>query len=140
MRKKSRRPDWSNEDGSVMPMVVIFIVFLMVSSFALISATQQWNTRRDARAIAASAARAGAQGDVDARGGGFFDSTLATQRAQAVLGAAGATGSVSVQGNNVTVTATLVVKYAFPSLGMPGSVTGTSTAGTHRGVTGNEGG
>ena len=139
MRRRFNRPDWSSDEGSYMPMAAIVVVFLMVASFTLISATQQWNARREARSIAAAAARAGAQGSVTGRGE-FFDPTQATERAQAVLGAAGAGGSVRVQGTNVTVTVTMVVGYTFPAPGLPGSVSGSSTAGTHRGVSGSEGG
>ena len=139
MRRLFRRVDWSSDEGSYMPMAAIVVVFLMVASFTLISATQQWNARREARSIAAAAARAGAQGSDTGRGE-FFDPTQATQRAQAVLGAAGAGGSVRVQGTNVTVTVTMVVGYTFPAPGLPGSVSGSSTAGTHRGVSGSEGG
>ena len=46
-----------------MPMTAILIVFLMLGGWALLSASQQWNARRDAHAVAAAAARAGAQGD-----------------------------------------------------------------------------
>jgi Flp pilus assembly protein TadG len=139
MRQRVRRVEWSSDEGSYMPMVAIVVVFLMVASFTLISATQQWNARREARSIAAAAARAGAQGNDSGRAE-FFDPTQATQRAQAVLGAAGAGGSVRVQGTNVTVTVTMVVAYTFPAPGLPGTVEGTSTAGTHRGVSGSEGG
>ena len=139
MRRRFNRPDWSSDEGSYMPMAAIVVVFLMVASFTLISATQQWNARREARSIAAAAARAGAQGSDTGRGE-FFDPTQATQRAQAVLGAAGAGGSVRVQGTNVTVTVTMLVGYTFPAPGLPGSVSGSSTAGTHRGVSGSEGG
>ena len=139
MRRRVYQPDWASDEGSYMPMAAILVVFLMVASFTLISATQQWNARREARSLAAAAARAGAQGNDSGRGE-FFDPTQATQRAQAVLGAAGAGGSVRVQGNNVTVTVTMVVGYTFPAPGLPGSVSGSSTAGTHRGVSGSEGG
>jgi Flp pilus assembly protein TadG len=127
----------TNDEGSTMPMAVIFIVFLMVVTFALVSASQQWNTRRDALAVAAAAARAGAQGTTGSvRNVEGLDVAGANARAQAILGAAGFGGSVSVSGESVTVTVVAPVKYAFPSPGFPATVTGTSTALARQSVDG----
>jgi Flp pilus assembly protein TadG len=126
-----------NDEGSTMPMAVIFIMFLMVASFVLVSASQQWNTRRDALAVAAAAARAGAQGTQGSvRNVQGLDAAGANARAQAILGAAGFRGSVSVSGESVTVTVVAQVKYAFPSPGFPATVTGTSTALARQSVDG----
>jgi Flp pilus assembly protein TadG len=127
----------TNDEGSTMPMAVIFIVFLMVVTFALVSASQQWNARRDALAVAAAAARAGAQGTTGSvRNVEGLDVGGANDRAQAILGAAGFGGSVSVSGESVTVTVVAPVKYAFPSPGFPATVTGTSTALARQSVDG----
>jgi Flp pilus assembly protein TadG len=127
----------ANDEGSTMPMTVIFIVFLMVATFALVSASQQWNTRRDALAVAAAAARAGAQGTRGSvRTDQGLDAAGANARAQAILSAAGFGGSVSVSGESVTVTVVARVKYAFPSPGFPATVSGTSTALARQSVDG----
>jgi hypothetical protein len=129
------------ERGSVMPMATVLVVFLMVAAWALVSASQQWNTRRDVHAVAAAAARAGAQSDPDTlRAGGFLDPGAAIQRAQVILGESGYRGSVSVDGAAVTVAVTGSVDYAFPAPGFPDTVTGAASAIARRGVTGGEGG
>jgi len=127
------------DDGSVMPMATIFVVFLMIGAWALVSSSQQWTTRRDAYATAAAAARAAAQPDpIALRGGGLFDPAAATGRAEQVLTAAGYDGTVTVDGAAVTVTVTARVTYAFPSPGFPSTVTGVATATARRGVSGSE--
>jgi hypothetical protein len=124
-----------------MPMATIFVIFLMIGAWALVSASQQWGARREAHAVAASAARAGAQGDPNVlRTGGVLDPDLATQRAQQILTASGYNGTVRIDGATVTVTVNTRVDYAFPSPGFPSAVTGTSTAIAQRGVNGQEGG
>jgi Flp pilus assembly protein TadG len=124
-----------------MPMAAILVVFLMVGAWALVSAAQQWSMRRDVHAVAAAAARAGAQSDTDTlRSGGVVDPGAASARAQAILAASGHTGVVTVDGATVTVIVTGTVAYAFPAPGFPDSVTGTASAIARRGVTGSEGG
>ena len=132
---------WRGDRGSVMPMATLLIMFLMVGAWALVSASQQWNTRRDVHAVAAAAARAGAQGDpASLRAGTVLDPQQAAQRAQAILAAGGYNGTVTVDGTSVTVTVTAPVHYAFPSPGFPATVAGTASAAAHPGVTGGEGG
>lgn len=127
--------------GSVMPMVTILIAFLMIGGWALLSATQQWNTRRDVHAVAAAAARAAAQGDQDAiRSGGLVDPDLANGRAQAILAASGHSGSVIIDGATVTVTVFAAVNYAFPAPGFPPTISGSASAVAVSGVDGTEGG
>ena len=127
--------------GSVMPMAVILITFLMIGAWSLISASQQWATRRDVQAVAAASARAGAQGDTIAlRSGGVLDPGSAVDRAQAVIAAAGYSGDVNVDGDTVTVTVTGGIDYAFPSPGFPASLTASASAVAATGVTGSEGG
>jgi hypothetical protein len=97
--------------------------------------------RREVHAVAAAAARAGAQSDPQAlRGGGVLDPAAAERRAQAILAASGYSGAVTVDGNAVSVTVTGSVAYAFPSPGFPDQVTGRASAVARRGVTGTEGG
>lgn len=127
--------------GSIMPMTTILIAFLMLSAWALVSASEQWGARRDVYAAASAAARAGAQADPELlRQGILIDDARATERALAVLAAAGYSGSVEVDGEQVTVTVTAPVDYAFPSPGFPGEVRGSATAVARRGVVGDEGG
>lgn len=125
-----------------MLMATIFVIFLMVGAWALVSGSQQWGARREAQAAAAAAARAAAQAEPDSLRGGTatIDPAAASSRAQAVLGASGYGGSVRVSGLTVTVTVTVGVSYAFPAPGFPGSVNGSATAVATRGVTGDEGG
>lgn len=134
-------PRTERDRGSIMPMTTIFIGFLMLSTWSLISASQQWGTRRDAYATAAAAARAGAQADpVLLRQGVLVDPDAAMERAQSVLAAAGMAGSVVVDGETVTVSVVAPVAYAFPAPGFPTEVTGSATAVARRGVNGDEGG
>lgn len=127
--------------GSIMPMTTILAGFLMLATWSLISASQQWGTRRDAYATAAAAARAGAQADPALlRQGVLVDPDAAIGRAQSVLAAAGMTGSVVVEGETVTVSVVAPVAYAFPAPGFPTEVTGSATAVARRGVNGEEGG
>jgi Flp pilus assembly protein TadG len=141
MRTPNQRRRCRGEDGSVMPMATIFVIFLMIGAWALVSASQQWGARREAHAVAASAARAGAQGDPNVlRTGGVLDPDIANQRAQQILAASGYNGTVTIAGATVTVTVNTRVDYAFPSPGFPNAVTGTSTAIAQRGVNGQEGG
>lgn len=135
------RSESNSDRGSVMPMTVILIAFLMVGAWSLVSASQQWSARREAHAAAAAAARAGAQGDPNQlRAGLVIDPDTATGRAQAILAATGYTGIVTVDGLTVTVTVDVPVDYAFPSAGFPSSVSGSASAVVQRGVNGQEGG
>lgn len=135
------RSEANSDRGSVMPMTVILIAFLMLGTWSLISAAQQWSARREAHAAAAAAARAGAQGDPNQfRAGLVIDPDAATARAQAILAATGYTGTVTIDGLSVTVTVDVPVDYAFPSASFPSSVSGSATAVVQRGVNGQEGG
>lgn len=127
----------SRDRGSVMPMATILIAFLMIGCWALVSASQQWNSRREAHAVAASAARAGAQGDAESiRSGIVLDPEMAIARANAILAATGYSGSVDVDDLRVIVTVTVGVDYAFPAPGFPSSVSGSASADATAGVTG----
>lgn len=134
-------PDRDRDRGSVMPMTTILVTFLMIAAWSLASASQQWSTRRDVHAVAASAARAAAQGDPLAlRSGTVLDPDAAVARAESIINASGYAGSVAIDGLSVTVTVTAPIQYSFPSPGFPSSVTGTASAVVQRGVNGQEGG
>ncbi len=127
--------------GDVMLMTVIVIVFLMLGSWALISSGQQWGARRDAQAVAAAAARAGAQpSPEETTGGASIDPAAARARAERVLSASGYSGTVSVNGLSVLVVASRPIDYAFPAPGFRRSATGKASAVAIRGVIGDEGG
>lgn len=128
--------------GETMLMTTVLVGFLLIASWALISASQQWGARRDVQAVASAASRAAAQvSEVELRGGSVtIDPSLASQRANAVLSASGYSGGVSVNGLTVTVTATGSVDYAFPSPGFPSSLSSSATSSAVRGVQGDEGG
>lgn len=129
------------DDGSVMPMATILVVFLTIGAWALVSASQQWAARRDAYAVAASAARAGAQGDpAQLRRGNVLDTAAAAERARSIINASGYSGSVDIAGDTVRVQIIATVDYHFPSPGFPASVTGSATAVAQPGVDGTEGG
>ncbi|MFK8025154.1 MAG: hypothetical protein AB8G26_14435 [Ilumatobacter sp.] len=118
-------------------MTTVLISFLLVASWALISASQQWSARRDVQAAASAASRAAAQvTPQEIRGGEVvIDPTLAAERAATVLSASGHSGGVvRIDGLTVTVTATGPVVYAFPSPGFPGSLTAEANSSAVRGV------
>lgn len=128
--------------GETMVMTVVLITFLMLGSWTLISASQQWGARRDVQAVSSAAARAGTQvTEAEVRGGSVtIDPSRAASRANAVLAASGYAGLVSVNGLTVTVTATGSVDYAFPAPGFPSQLSATSSAVAIRGIQGTEGG
>lgn len=132
----------SKDRGETMLMTVVLITFMMIGSWTLLSASQQWGARRDVQAVSSAAARAGAQvTEAEVRGGSVtIDPARARDRANAVLAASGYTGSVSVSGLTVVVTASGSVDYAFPAPGFPSQLSATSSAVAVRGVEGNEGG
>ena len=139
---KSNGFDDVADRGDVMLMTTVFVVFLMFGAWSLVSAGQQWGARRDAQASAAAAARAAAQVHPnEVRGGSVsLDPAAARVRAQAVLGASGYAGAVSVNGLTVTVVVSRAVDYAFPAPGFDTTVTAEATATASRGVQGDEGG
>ena len=126
------------DGGSMMPMALVLIAFLIVAFVSLVSASEAWGERRDAQATAAAAARAAAQPGVDEIVGGQvqLDAGAAAGRAQSILSTTGHTGSVSVSANTVTVTATGMVDYSFGGPGFPSSMTATATADADNSVLG----
>lgn len=132
----------ARDRGDVMLMTTIFVVFLMLGAWALVSAGQQWGARREAQASAAAAARAAAQVAVgEVRSGNVaLNPVAARARAQAVLDASGHDGAVSVDGLTVAVVVSRTIDYAFPAPGFDTTVTATATATASRGVQGDEGG
>lgn len=127
-----------SDRGSLMPMAVIFVIALMSATSAFVSASQAWGARRDSQAAASAAARAAAApGPTEIqRGQVSLDSATAAARAREVLNASGHSGSISVNGNVVIVSATGAVDYAFFSPGFPKTMTASATARAEVGVGG----
>jgi predicted small secreted protein len=119
-----------------MLMTTILVTFLMLGSFALVSANQSWGARRDVQATAQAAARAAVQVSADEVRGGRVevDPILAGQRAASVAAASGYSSAVSVSGLTVTVTVTGAVSYSFDAPSFPSSMTATATAMVQRGI------
>lgn len=127
-RRVSRRG--RGDEGSMMPMALVMISFLIIAFVSLVSASEAWAERRDAQAVASAAARAAVQPGPDEVVGGvlILDPAAAQARGQSILSASGHTGSVQVDGDSVTVVATGTVDYSFGTPGFPSSMTATVTA------------
>lgn len=120
------------EPGNVSLLVVIMLPALLLAGGLVLDGGRQLQVRREAKAAATAAARAGAQpteGELYAR---RLDPGLARARAGRELGQLGASGSVSVSAQSVTVTVTAPVDYLL--LPGSGSVTESSTADPSEGV------
>jgi Flp pilus assembly protein TadG len=126
-RESCQRCGLRGERGDVMTMTTILVVFLMLSSWALISASQQFGAQLRAQSVAAAAARAAAQREPGIDRGGF-DAGNARERAAMIAAANGLSASVAINGTTVTVTVTVAVNYDFPSPGFRSVVTASSTA------------
>jgi Flp pilus assembly protein TadG len=124
------------ERGAVSVMMTIVAGGLLVFSLTLITAGQQWQTRRAAIEIAEAAARAGAQGTQQRRIAGRVDPREATQRAQRIIRAHGASGSVTVVGDVVTVAVAVSFDPMFPVPGVDSVVDAVSSATAIRSVNG----
>jgi hypothetical protein len=126
------------ERGAYTPAALIFITALLILAAFVANAEAAFDTRRAVAAAASSAARAGAQASPDSlAGGSTLDATGADTRAQQVLTASGYTGSVTVNGDTVVVTATGHVHTIMPDpFGLNGkAVTMTAAATATGGVT-----
>ena len=126
----------------MMPMAAILVTFLMLGGWALLSATQQWNARRDAHADAQRRPREQERRVIERRSeiGASLTHLSPTARAQGIVAASGVTGNVAVDGETVTVTVFVAVDYAFPAPGLPGDRVGILVRDAVVGVTGTEGG
>lgn len=116
-----------SERGSVSIMVAVLgIAFLMVAGLAL-DGGRKLGALSEARDIADNAARAGAQAVDPAAyrdtGKPTLDPVAATLAANAYLAAVGHTGTISVEGETVTVTVSLNVTTRF----LPGPISVTAT-------------
>lgn len=118
--------------GSVSLLVVLLLPALILAAGLVLDGGRQVQARREAHGVAAAAARAGIQMSPDEVFAEALDPGRASGRAYAALAAQGASGSVSVSGNQVTVVVSAGVDYAI--LPGAGSVRQEATADARRGV------
>ena len=111
----------SRDRGETMLMTVVLITFLLLGSWTLISASQQWGARRDVQAVSSAAARAGAQvSEVEVRGGSVTIDPARRHHERRRCCQRRDTRAVSVNGLTVTVIATGSVDYRVPGARVPG--------------------
>lgn len=121
--------DAQQERGSATPFVLIVAVGLLIMVGLVVDGGGQINAKDQANSVAQSAARAAAVNISDATGGTpVIDSARAQAAAQNYIAAAGKTGNVSVNGNNVTVTVTGTYQTIFLSLVGINTLTGSATS------------
>jgi Flp pilus assembly protein TadG len=114
--------------------VVLLLPALMLAAALVVDGGRQIQARREAQGHAAAAARAAVQLSPDEVFGGGLDAGRASRRARAELGRQGANGSVSVDGQAVTVRVSAPVDYLmFPG---GGRVSQAATATPVDGVSG----
>jgi len=126
------RPNASRDERGI---ATLWTVIVTVACFAIIGLVLDGGVilraRSDAFSLAGAAARAGAQAlepDAAAQGQVVLDPVRARAAAMDYLDQRGATGSVSVDGNNVTVTVTLTAQLQILRVSDGGSVDVDATA------------
>lgn len=129
---RRRRRD---ERGLVSLLVVILIPVVLFAAGLVLDGGRQLQARRDAHGSAAAAARAAIQLEEDESFANSLDPRRAVERGEAQLASEGVSGTVTVNGADVTVTVAITVDYQI----LPGSrtVSETATASADQGV--NEG-
>lgn len=143
-RTGARRSRIRRDRGDVMLWVVVSTPFLLVGIAALTSASQHWEMRREVQAIAAAAARAGAQADgellrvpVDRRTPSMLAAAdrRAEQRARAVVAADdravdadAKVVTVEIVDDELTVEVVARIRYVLAVPGMPMMVRGRASA------------
>jgi Flp pilus assembly protein TadG len=120
------------ERGSVSLLVVIMLPALLIAAGLVLDGGRQLQARREANGAAIAAARAAVQMTPREAYARHLDPGLATGRASAELGRQQVSGSVSFDGQAVTVTVTAEVDFLI----LPGgrTVSGSSTAVPEQGV------
>ena len=137
----NRAPRGTSERGQISAFLVAGVTGLLVMAGLVLDGGLALAAKVEAISQAQEAARAGAQQlDLTAyRNDGTLtlDPAAATTAAQRYLNAAGATGTVTVAGNTITVSVTAVQQTQL--LGLAGidafTVEGTGSAQPHRNVT-----
>jgi len=110
--------------GTISLVVVILVPALVFAAGLVLDGGRQLEARRDAQGAASAAARAAVQYEQAESFADNLDPSLAIRRGQAALSAEGASGSVTVSGDEVSVTVSITVDRQI----LPGSATVTETA------------
>jgi Flp pilus assembly protein TadG len=120
------------ERGNVSLLVVIMLPALLMAAGLVLDGGRQLQARREANGATIAAARAAVQMSPQEAYARQLDPGLASGRADAELGRQHASGSVSFDGQAVTVTVTASVDFLI----LPGgrTVSGSSTAVPEQGV------
>jgi Flp pilus assembly protein TadG len=120
------------DPGNVSLLVVIMLPALLVAAGLVLDGGRQLQARREANGAAIAAARAAVQLTPAEAYARRLDQGLAAGRAQSELGRQHASGSVSFDGQAVTVTVTASVDFLI----LPGgrSVSGAATVTPQQGV------
>jgi Flp pilus assembly protein TadG len=120
------------ERGNVSLLVVIMLPALLMAAGLVLDGGRQLQARREANGAAIAAARAAVQMTSQEAYARRLDLGLASDRAHAELGRQRASGSVSFDGQAVTVTVTADVDFLI----LPGgrTLSGSSTAVPEQGV------
>jgi len=121
-----------DERGSVSLLVVIMVPALLAAAGLVLDGGRQLQARREAQSAAQAAARAAVQPSDAELLTGALDLDAAIGRAQGMLVALGASGSVALSGGEIVVTVTDSVDYLI----LPGGaeVSEQATAEARRGV------
>lgn len=122
----------NGDRGYVSAFIVMMIPVVLLASGLVLDGGRQLQTRRDANGAAQAAARAAVQMTPPELYAKSLNTGLAAGRGQVELAQQGFGGSISVNGDEVTVTATASVDRLI----LPGSasVTGTATSNASTGV------
>lgn len=125
----SNQSDAQQERGSATPFILILAVGLLIMVGLVVDGGGQVNAKDQANSVAQSAARAAVVNISDATGGTpVIDAASAQTAAQTYIAAAGKTGTVTINGNNVTVTVTSNYQTVFLSLAGINTLTGSATS------------
>lgn len=129
MTNHQRRQSAGSERGAISVFTAVFALTGIALLGLVVDGSAHLRAQSRAHAIAAQAARAGAQA-INPRGAVIrVDPAGARRAANAYLASAGATGTVTATNQQVTVTVTLSGAYTIPIPGDPGyEVTGRATA------------
>ncbi|MDN5725740.1 MAG: pilus assembly protein [Propionibacteriales bacterium] len=126
---RSGAPRFDQRGASNTLMAVVLAPALLLGVGLVVDGGGKLNAVREADAAAQEAARAGADaGAVSLVGGGVVSKDAAKRAASAYLADAGVTGTVSVEGRTVTVTATKEYRTMLVSLISINRLDGTATA------------
>ena len=125
----SNQNDAQQERGSATPFILFLAVGLLIMVGLVVDGGGQVNAKDQANSVAQSAARAAVVNISDATGGTpVIDAASAQAAAQTYIVAAGKTGTVTINGNNVTVTVTSNYQTVFLSLAGINTLTGSATS------------